>query len=113
MLMELFMFEYDLRKHTVLEDSILIPLVQRLDVGEQRSPGFDSVELSKREKQTLAALACGLSNKAIAAQLNISLHTVISHRKSIVRKTGIKTISGLTLYALFNNLISQGDLNIR
>jgi DNA-binding NarL/FixJ family response regulator len=106
------MFEYDLRKHTVLEDSVLIPLVQRLDVGE-RSPGFDSVELSKREKQTLAALACGLSNKAIAAKLNISLHTVISHRKSIVRKTGIKTISGLTLYALFNNLISQGDLNIR
>jgi len=111
-LMELFMFEYALRKHTLLEDSILIPLVQRLDTGE-RSHILDSVELSKREKQTLAALARGLSNKVIADELNISMHTVVSHRKSIVRKTGIKTISGLTLYALFNNLISQDDLSIR
>ncbi len=111
-LLNLFMFEYDLRKHTLLEESILIPLAQRLDAG-RRLPDLDSVELSKREKQTLAALARGLSNKAIADQLNISLHTVVSHRKSIVRKTGVKTVSGLTLYALFNNLISQQDLEIR
>jgi DNA-binding NarL/FixJ family response regulator len=70
----------------------------------------DNIELSDREKETLIALAQGLTNKEIADKLHISTHTVISHRKNIVRKTGIKTVSGLTLYALFNNLISQDDL---
>jgi DNA-binding NarL/FixJ family response regulator len=70
----------------------------------------NNIELSDREKDILIALAQGLANKEIADKLHISTHTVISHRKNIVRKTGIKTVSGLTLYALFNNLLSQDDL---
>jgi DNA-binding CsgD family transcriptional regulator len=58
----------------------------------------------------LIALSKGLANKEIADKLHISTHTVISHRKNIIRKTGIKTVSGLTLYAFFNNLVSQDDL---
>lgn len=69
----------------------------------------ENIELSDREKNILIALAQGLTNKEIADKLHISAHTVISHRKNIVRKTGIKTVSGLTLYALFNNLISQDE----
>jgi DNA-binding NarL/FixJ family response regulator len=69
----------------------------------------DNIELSDREKDVLVALSQGLTNKEIADKLYISTHTVISHRKNIVRKTGIKTVSGLTLYALFNNLISQAE----
>lgn len=67
----------------------------------------DNIELSDREKDVLILLAKGLTNKEIGDKLYISTHTVISHRKNIVRKTGIKTVSGLTLYALFNNLVSQ------
>jgi DNA-binding NarL/FixJ family response regulator len=70
----------------------------------------ENIDLSRREKDILVALAKGLANKEIADKLNISTHTVISHRKNIVRKTGIKTVSGLTLYALFNNLVSQDEL---
>ena len=73
-------------------------------------PTTENVELSDREKEILITLAQGLANKEIADKLCISTHTVISHRKNIVRKTGIKTVAGLTLYALFNNLISQDDL---
>ena len=51
-----------------------------------------------------------LMNKEIADQMNISIHTVISHRKNITRKTGIKSVSGLTVYALLNNLIDEKDL---
>ncbi len=69
-----------------------------------------SVALSNREKDVLICLATGLTNKEAADKLCISMHTVIAHRKAIVRKTAIKTVSGLTLYALFNNLISQNDL---
>ncbi len=77
---------------------------------QENNRNAENIELSDREKDTLIALAKGLTNKEIAEKLHISTHTVISHRKNIVRKTGIKTVSGLTLYALFNNLISQDEL---
>lgn len=70
----------------------------------------DDVELSKREIDVLVAVAKGMMNKEIADQMNISIHTVISHRKNITRKTGIKSVSGLTVYALLNNLIDESEL---
>lgn len=66
----------------------------------------DQAELTQRETEVLKLVARGNSNKEIAESLSISLHTVISHRKNICRKLEIKTISGLTLYALINNLIN-------
>jgi DNA-binding NarL/FixJ family response regulator len=82
--------------------------IQALADGDGNST--DSIDLSNREKEVLIAIAKGLTNKEIADQHCISVHTVISHRKNITKKTGIKTISGLTIYAVFNNLISQDDL---
>ena len=70
----------------------------------------DNADLSRREKEILASLAKGFTNKEIADKHFISTHTVVSHRKNIIRKTGIKTVSGLTIYALLNNLISKSDL---
>ncbi len=70
----------------------------------------ENYELSDREKDILIAVAKGKTNKEIADQLHISIHTVISHRKNINRKTGIKTISGLTVYALLNNLIDESSI---
>ena len=71
----------------------------------------DDVELSKREIDVLVAVAKGMMNKEIADQMNISIHTVISHRKNITRKTGIKSVSGLTVYALLNNLIDETEVH--
>lgn len=76
------------------------------DKGERS----DDVELSKREIDVLVAVAKGLINKEIAEKMNISIHTVISHRKNITRKTGIKSVSGLTVYALLNNLIEETEV---
>ena len=70
----------------------------------------DDVELSKRETDVLVAVAKGMMNKEIADQMNISIPTVISHRKNITRKTGIKSVSGLTVYVLLNNLIDENEL---
>ena len=50
------------------------------------------------------------SNKEIADVLNVSVHTVISHRKNITHKTGIKSVAGLTVYAMLNNLIDESAL---
>jgi DNA-binding NarL/FixJ family response regulator len=62
--------------------------------------------LSKREEDVLRLLALGKSNKEIADELTISINTVITHRKNISQKTGIKSVSGLTIYAVVQNLIS-------
>ena len=64
----------------------------------------DNKSLSEREIAVLSLVAQGKTNKEIADQLFISVHTVITHRKNITQKLGIKTIPGLTMYALINNL---------
>ncbi|MCD6555603.1 MAG: response regulator transcription factor [Bacteroidales bacterium] len=64
-----------------------------------------SEELSDREKEVLMQVALGKTNKEIGEVLFISPHTVITHRKNITKKLGIKTVSGLTAYAILNNLI--------
>ncbi len=67
--------------------------------------------LSKREKEILKHVAIGLTNSQIAEKLFISQHTVVTHRKKITSKLGIKTISGLTVYAILNNLIGISDVD--
>lgn len=66
-------------------------------------------DLSERETDVLKLVVTGLSNKEIAEKLNISTHTVITHRKNISQKTGIKSVSGLTIYAVLKELISVND----
>ena len=58
----------------------------------------------------LSSVAKGMINKEIADLYNISIHTVITHRRNITRKTGIKTVAGLTVYALLNNLIDPASV---
>ena len=107
-----------------LDHSILSPYSGVIEITDTRSKIIskmnefsqseatkkDDVELSKREIDVLVAIAKGMMNKEIADLMNISIHTVISHRKNITRKTGIKSVSGLTVYALLNNLIDESDL---
>lgn len=78
----------------------------------QTNPYSDSHDLSERECDVLVLVAKGLANKEIADRLNISIHTVMSHRKNITHKTGIKSVAGLTVYALLNNLLDQNDVTL-
>ena len=73
--------------------------------GEEKT-----LELSEREKKVLIELVNGLSNKEIADKLFISTHTVASHRKNITGKTGIKSLSGLTIYAITQGIVSLDEL---
>jgi DNA-binding CsgD family transcriptional regulator len=68
-------------------------------------------QLSDRESEILIQLVKGLSHKEIAELLNISIHTVTSHRKNIIEKTGIKSLSGLTIYAISKNIISLDSVS--
>jgi DNA-binding CsgD family transcriptional regulator len=66
-------------------------------------------ELTRREVTILRLVAKGLTTKNIAEKLNISDQTVSSHRKNICSKLEIKTVSGLTAYAIINGLIELDE----
>ena len=70
-----------------------------------------SSELSEREKNIVRHIALGNTNKEIGENLFISTHTVITHRKNITQKLGIKTVSGLTVYAILNNIIAMEEIS--
>lgn len=106
----LYALEMDIQKHTFIEDEVLIPAATQLEerVG---SPKEDAAEeLSEREKEILVCVARGMQNKEIADKCNISVNTVITHRKNITRKTGIKSVAGLTVYTLLNRLIDTSNI---
>ena len=105
----LYTLEMDLQKHTFIEDDVLIPAAVQLEERVSVTRG-DLEELSSREKEILVCVAQGMLNKEIADKFSISIYTVISHRRNITRKTGIKTVAGLTVYALLNNLIDMNTI---
>ncbi len=61
--------------------------------------------LSPREIEVTKLLVEGLINKEIAAKLSISVTTVITHRKNIFEKLGIKSLAGLTIYAVMKGYL--------
>ena len=77
----------------------------RIEIEEEKSG------LSEREKSIVYHVALGLTANEIAEKLFISSHTVITHRKNISKKLGIKTVSGLTVYAILNNIVSFDEIN--
>ncbi|PZX19181.1 DNA-binding NarL/FixJ family response regulator [Breznakibacter xylanolyticus] len=86
-------------------------LQHAIQLCKTNNNGEQGEELSPREKLVLKHVALGQTNKEIADQLFISTHTVISHRKNITKKLGIKTVSGLTVYAILNKLIGMEDIS--
>jgi DNA-binding NarL/FixJ family response regulator len=89
----------------------IVQTINRLTGADMVDENQLQESLSERETEVLVQLVNGLSNKEIADRLNISIHTVISHRKNISQKTGIKSQSGLTIYALSNKIISLENIS--
>lgn len=78
-------------------------------IGRMAAAGTP-VTLSERERQVLRLIALGRINKEIADTLGISFNTVLSHRKNISSKLGIRTAASMSVYAMMSGLIGENDL---
>ena len=68
--------------------------------------------LSQREKEIIICIAKGLSNKEISDVLNISINTVMTHRRNISSKLQIHSIAGITIYAIANGLVQMSEIEV-
>lgn len=93
------------------ETKVLTKMRILLDICHKPVQKEENASLSQRELDVIRLIAMGYSNREIAEKLHISIHTVISHRKNITAKLGIKSASGLTIYAVINKLISSTDFD--
>lgn len=111
--------EKELHIYNRLLEKVLRPKLRELDsrhiehlnytFSDEQKSRDSNKELTNREIEILKLIVQGRLNKEIADKLNISLNTVLSHRKNIISKTGIKTVSGLTFYCISNGFVSPGN----
>ena len=66
--------------------------------------------LSDREIEVMSLIVQGFINKDIADKLNIGLSTVINHRKNIMDKLGLKSVSALTIYAVMHGYVDINNI---
>ena len=71
-------------------------------------PTTKEKKMTNREVEVLSLIVQGFINKEIADRLNIGLTTVITHRKNIMEKLGVRSVSALTIYAVMNGYV---DIN--
>lgn len=123
-LLEIISCEQDLTSHCLIEDNLFVPAVKLIEqqlrkrgetVYADRTggdlPDKNKLEtLSDREKDIIACVTKGMSNKEIADSLYLSVHTVTTHRRNISNKLQIHTTAGLTIYAIANKLVDIGDI---
>lgn len=91
-----------------ITEDVSVVVHKIIEICDNNSPKKSKAEhLSKRETDVLQWLAKGFSTKEIADKLNISIFTINTHRKNIMNKTGIRSLAGLTIYA-----VSKGIVNL-
>ncbi len=82
----------------------------RETVNDSDGDSAEQESLSSREKEIIGCVVKGLTNKAIADSLSISIYTVITHRRNIARKLQIHSPAGLAIYAIANKLVNIEDI---
>ena len=107
-----------LSNHSNVEELIFVPAIRSMEQNmrsDNVSAHISSLirraennePISEREKEIIVCLVQGMSNKEIANRLYISVNTVTTHRRNIIRKLQIHSLAGLTIYAIANNLIDK------
>ena len=92
----------------------LLTLQQHAHGGGRNMPPMPQILqqkiLSDREIEVMSLIVQGYINKEIADRLNIGLSTVITHRKNIMEKLGMKSVSALTIYAVMHGYVDINNI---
>lgn len=92
------------------EDSIMATINSLTGRDTDEPQGDDGENLSSREKQVIRGVVSGKTNKEIADQMNISVYTVLTHRRNIARKLNIHSAIALAIYAISNKLVTVDEV---
>ena len=121
-LFDIFNCESELHVHNAIEDYLFVPAVKLLEESVRTQTHSDTPApdperrddtLSEREKEIVGCVVRGMSNKEIAEKLFISVNTVLTHRKNIARKLAIRSVSGLTIYAIVNGIVNIDEIDLK
>ncbi|MCX7728253.1 MAG: response regulator transcription factor [Bacteroidia bacterium] len=82
---------------------------ESIQVIERNNMSCNGIVITQREREIIQLIAEGMSNKQIADSLNLSIHTVLTHRKNIMKKTNVSNTAGLVLFALKNNILRSDN----
>lgn len=102
--------EYDENISICDEIEVITSKINHLLHTEEEDKDEEQEMLSQREKEIITCVVKGMTNKAIADKLYLSIHTVITHRRNIARKLQIHSPAGLTIYAIVNKLVELQDI---
>jgi regulator of cell morphogenesis and NO signaling len=118
-LYDIFLLEEDLISHSKLETKLFLEEIKKLENKYKENPSLvikkkseNDTLLSEREKDVIICIVKGLSNKAIAEKLFISINTVTTHRRNITKKLNIHSSAGLTIYAIMNKLVDIKEVKM-
>lgn len=95
------------RSEKVIPDRVVEALINEPNLSKKE--WLKEKGISERECEIIKLLALGSTNKIIADQLGLSHHTIHTHRRNIMKKLSIKTISELTLFAVKTRLIEGNN----
>jgi regulator of cell morphogenesis and NO signaling len=121
-LYDIIMCEHDLMSHFDVENKLFLPAVEKLEkalsvknsgdeaVGDDAEQDSQFDALSDREKEIIKYVALGMSNKEIAENLCLSVHTVTTHRRNLSAKLDIHSAAGLTIFAILHNLVNLDEI---
>lgn len=84
--------------------------IKKVLMSEKQDEPNTTESLSNREREIIVCVVKGMTNKEIADQLCLSIHTVITHRRNISNKLQIRSAAGLTIYAIVNKLVDIKDV---
>ena len=104
-------------RQSITTDSSIKEIVDAIDTlliqDKNEEEKAEEKALSPRETDVVILVAKGMTNKEIAHSLSLSIHTVITHRRNIARKLDIHSVSGITIYAIMNQLVTLEETKMK
>ncbi len=95
-----------------VSSEVSLKMIEKMNSGIQNSADnkiapVRKSEVTKKELEILKLIATELTNAEIAIKLNNSPMTIITHRKNLLRKLGVKNTAGLIKYAMENGMLND------